>query len=117
MAFIKLNGLDQVDFTDVAGSADALQSDPGAIRIIALTKCAYCHHAMKRLEERGIAYSYTYLDKLPQDVRGVFLRALKNHVLPASLLFPILLTDNEVFIAGYNADVWAEVGVDTREQA
>ncbi len=111
MAFISLNGLDQVEFTDVAGEGS--NSDPGAIRIIALTQCGHCHHAMKVLETRGVAYGYAYLDKLPAETRGPLLRALKSHVSPAALMFPILLTSWGTFIAGYNAEVWAEAGVDT----
>ncbi|MEX2443172.1 MAG: hypothetical protein WD492_06195 [Alkalispirochaeta sp.] len=111
MAFIELNGLDQVDFTDVEG--DGNNTDPGAIRIIALTKCGYCHHAMKVLKKRGVGYGYAYIDKLPAETRGPLLRALKSHVSPAALLFPILLTDWGKFITGYDAEVWAEAGVDT----
>lgn len=111
MAFISLNGLDQVEFTDVEGAGS--NTDPSAIRIIALTTCGHCHHAMRVLEKRGVAYGYTYLDKLPSETRGPLLRALKSHVSPAALMFPILLSNWGTFIAGYNSEVWAEAGVIT----
>lgn len=108
MAFTELDGMDQVDFTGVPGK----RCDAGEIRIIGLTKCAYCHHVLNRLKELDIAHSYALLDQIPSSARGTLLRALKQHVQPAALLFPILLTDQEVFIAGYNAEVWADSGVD-----
>ncbi len=106
MPFIDLAGLDDATFKPVNG-------DGGHIRVIGLTQCKHCHHAIAVLRKRGVEFSFAYLDAMPAPVRGKLLRALKAHVSPAALLFPVLLTDDGTFVAGDDADVWAEAGVDT----
>jgi glutaredoxin len=112
MGYVEISGMDGVEFTWNAGTGPYSGDDPAATLIVGLTDCHVCHKVVKVLKNRGIAFGYADLDALPHSVRGPFLRGLKSLLPPQGLLTPVLITDKGAFIAGYNAERWAEAGLD-----
>jgi glutaredoxin len=72
-----------------------------------LSFCDHCAQGRKLLEESGIQFSWTHLDRLEPDVRRPVLRAFRD-VYGKPVIYPVLEIDGE-YTFGYNQAIWSDL--------
>ena len=87
-------------------SPNASPSDePARVILYGLSFCDHCAQARSFLEERGVAFSHTHLDKLEPDVRRPVLARFRE-LYGKPVIYPVLEIDGE-FTFGFNEDIWS----------
>ncbi len=70
-----------------------------SVKVYALSTCPYCRMARKFLDEKGVEYDVTEVDKLEGDERETTIAEVRRVSGGAS--FPVVVIDGEV-IVGFN---------------
>ena len=74
----------------------------GAIMLFALSTCVWCRKTKDLLNELGVAYSYTDVDKLSGDARKIVMDEIKKYNPACS--FPTLVLNETKCIVGFQED-------------
>ena len=76
-----------------------------ALKLYALTSCDHCKEGMKFLDSLGMRYAYIYVDDLrPEDRIRIKKDVTRKY--QRNLLFPLLELPGDVFLFGFEEDVW-----------
>lgn len=76
------------------------------IRLYGLTTCPYCRMTKRYLDDHGISYELTEVDRLEGDERQATIDEVKR--LSGGTSFPVLVADEEV-VVGFNKTRIADV--------
>lgn len=79
-----------------------------AIKFWGLTTCIHCKKAKQYLDDCGLSYDLTYVDKLEGDERKKAVDEIKKH--NASLSFPTILVGETVVVGFNEADLKKALG-------
>lgn len=90
--------------TTRAASASA---DPARIILYGLSFCDHCAQGRAFLEEIGVSFMHTHLDRLEPDVRRPVLAKLRE-IYGKPVIYPVLEIDGE-FTFGFNEEVWSDL--------
>lgn len=71
------------------------------VRLYALSTCIHCKNAKAYLDECGVEYDCTYVDKLEGDERKKMIAEVKKY--NPSVSFPTIVVDEDV-VVGFNKD-------------
>ncbi len=82
------------EFTKVSGK------EIGEIKIYALSTCIWCRKCKTFFDNNGIAYSYCYIDLLPQEEQDEIEEMLGEHTTIIS--YPMVFADGHDVVVGYN---------------
>ncbi|AHC16317.1 glutaredoxin family protein [Salinispira pacifica] len=95
--------IESVDYKKVEGS----KTKP-ALRVYALSTCAFCEKAMNFLKEHEYAYEYLFMDLIDREVKKSIKAELKEKhgSIP---LFPLLVVDGEQAVSGFTEEKWREL--------
>lgn len=85
-----------MDFTRVDGR------DEGEVVLFALSTCVWCRRTRRILDRMGVAYSYVYVDRLPEDDRKEAVGEMRKY--NPSGNFPTVVIDGDKVIAGHSPD-------------
>ena len=69
------------------------------VKLFALSTCIHCKHTKEFLDEKGIEYTCTYVDRLSGEERKDAIQEVKKH--NPSLSFPTLVVDDDVCVVGF----------------
>ncbi len=72
-----------------------------AIKFWGLSTCIHCKKAKQYLDDCGVSYDLTYVDKLEGDARRQAVDEIRKH--NAALSFPTILIGDTV-VVGYNEE-------------
>jgi glutaredoxin-like protein NrdH len=72
---------------------------PMQVKVFALSTCPYCRMAREYMDENGVAYEVTEVDKLEGQEREDAVAEVKR--LSGGTSFPVVVVDDEV-IVGFN---------------
>jgi len=78
------------------------------IFLFALSTCIWCRMGKKWLNDRGYAYSYLDVDKIPVEEKNQIKRELAELV-GETPSFPFLVSDGEKWHSGYVPFIWEEI--------
>lgn len=70
------------------------------IKVYALSTCIWCRKCKTFFDNKGIAYSYCYIDLLPQEEQDEIEEMLGEHTTIIS--YPIVVADGHDVIVGFN---------------
>lgn len=76
--------------------------DRGAIILYALSTCVHCKKTKELLNELGVAYSYLFVDLLPEDEMNVVYDEMKKYNPAGS--FPTTVIRGKLVIVGSRLD-------------
>lgn len=76
------------------------------IHLYALSTCPYCRMTKRYLDDHGITYQITEVDKLDGDEKSAAVERVKE--LSGGTSFPVLVADDEV-IVGFNKSKMARI--------
>ncbi len=82
------------EFTKVTGK------EVGEIKMYALSTCIWCRKCKTFFDNSGIAYSYCYIDLLPQEEQDEIEEMLGEHTTIIS--YPIVFAEGHDIVVGYN---------------
>ncbi|MFW6312960.1 MAG: glutaredoxin family protein [Spirochaetota bacterium] len=77
------------------------------IYLYGLSFCEHCAEGRALLEELGVPFAMTYLDRLEPDVRRPVLRKFRE-IYGKSVIYPVLEIAGE-FTFGYSRDKWSSL--------
>jgi glutaredoxin len=80
-----------------------------AVKLYALSTCGHCKCAKKLLEECGIVYDCTEVDKLPKDELPEVLEEVKK--LNARCSFPTMVIGDQVIVGYKEAEIKKALGI------
>ncbi|TFG58979.1 MAG: glutaredoxin [Spirochaetales bacterium] len=75
------------------------------LTLLALSTCGFCKSAMRFLNEKGIAYSYTFVDKMEPKLKEELKEEFRNKF-NERLLYPILIKDDKEVLTGFIEVDW-----------
>lgn len=76
-----------------------------SIKFWGLSTCIHCKKAKQFLDDCGVAYDLTYVDKLEGDERKQTIEEIKKH--NSALSFPTILVGDTVVVGFNEADLKA----------
>jgi len=76
------------------------------IHLYALSTCPYCRMTKRYLDDHGITYEMTEVDKLEGDEKKQAIERVKQ--LSGGTSFPVLVADNQV-VVGFNKTKIADI--------
>lgn len=79
--------------------------EPARVILYGLSFCGHCAEGRELLEELGVEFSSTYLDRLDPDVRRPVLARFRA-VYGKPVIYPVLEIDGE-FTFGYDKEIWS----------
>jgi len=94
--------LEDLEFTTVEGEEGMKE-----IVLLGSTTCQHFRQSLELLNEREIAYKYTFLDQAPAPIRKKTQRFLKENFTKA-ILCPFAIFGGDDFLTGYQRDIWEE---------
>lgn len=80
-----------------------------AVKLYALSTCGHCKCAKKLLDDCGISYDCTEVDKLPKDDLAKTLEEVKR--LNARCSFPTLVVGEQVIVGFREAEIKKALGI------
>jgi glutaredoxin-like protein NrdH len=92
--------LDTLDYTSVPGSRAEHE-----ITVYALSTCGFCKRALAFLNDRGIAYRYVYMDRVPLETKTEAKKALKERF-KDEVAFPFAVIDGNRHLVGFIEPDW-----------
>jgi glutaredoxin len=78
------------------------------IFIATLSTCMWCKKGKRWLKQRGYAYSYLDVDKIPIEEKNRLKKDLEE-TFGVRPRFPFIVVDSVNVDSGYNPDVWEEM--------
>jgi glutaredoxin len=96
---------DTVRYASSGGDSDS--TTESRVYLYGLSFCEHCTQGRALLEELGIDFSMTYLDKLEPGVRRPILKHFRD-LYGKPVVYPVLEIDGE-FTFGYNREVWSDL--------
>lgn len=82
-------------------------ADTARIILYGLSFCDHCAQGRAFLEELGVDFSFTHIDRLDPEVRRPVLARFRE-LYGKPVVYPVLEIDGE-FTFGFNEEVWAEL--------
>jgi glutaredoxin len=92
--------LDTLEYTPVDGAIKDHE-----IVVFALSTCGFCKRAMAFLNEKGFAYRYIYIDKIPLEKKTEVKRILKEQY-KDDVAFPFATIDGSAHLVGFIEPDW-----------
>jgi glutaredoxin-like protein NrdH len=83
------------------------RGNPADLTLLALSTCGFCASARAYLEDRGFAYRYLHLDKLPAEEKSALKEEFRGKF-GRRPSFPTLVIDGERFLIGFIKKHWDE---------
>ncbi len=75
--------------------------------VFALSTCGFCRKAIAFLKERGVAFSYVYVDRLkPEEKKRI--RTFVSETFNTSITYPFLIMKGNKWISGFLRVEWEE---------
>ena len=75
--------------------------------VFALSTCGFCRKAIAFLKERGVAFSYVYVDRLkPEEKKRI--RTFVSETFNTSVTYPFLIMKGSKWISGFLRVEWEE---------
>jgi glutaredoxin-like protein NrdH len=93
---------DYVDFTKVPGDSGGYD-----LKLFALSTCGFCKRAIAFLKEKGVGYSYVYVDMLGVGVK----RRIKDEFYKrfmTRMLYPAMVIDGNDTLIGFTEETWKQ---------
>jgi len=87
-------------------SADE-SGEPARIIVYGLSFCDHCAQGRAFLEDLGVDFSHTHLDRLEPEVRRPVLARFRE-IYGKPVIYPVLEIDGE-FTFGFNEEVWSDL--------
>ena len=94
--------LDSVSYQSVSGS----KTSP-ALRIFALSTCAFCERSLAWLKEMDYKHDFIFVDNLDPEVKRQLKAELKEQFGPIQV-FPVLVINGDRMVSGFTEDKWRE---------
>ena len=82
------------EFTKVSGK------EIGEIKVYALSTCIWCRKCKTFFDNNEVAYSYCYIDLLPQEEQDEIEEMLSEHTTIIS--YPVVFAEGHDVVVGYN---------------
>lgn len=76
--------------------------DDKKVKLFALSTCGHCRNTRMLLEDLGVKYDYSYVDKTSGDERAEAVDELSKW--NEAVSFPTMVIDDDVVIVGHNED-------------
>jgi glutaredoxin-like protein NrdH len=88
--------MDNINFTKVDGE------NRGEIHLFALSTCVWCKKTKALLDEKGLEYSYVFVDKLDEKEKKTVREVLKQWNPDVS--YPTLIFNQKNCVVGFDID-------------
>lgn len=95
-------------YRDQIARVEGRRDQKKEIFLFALSTCIWCRMGKKWLSDRGYAYSYLDIDKIPVDEKNQIKKELAELV-GETPSFPFLIIDDEKWHSGYVPFIWEEI--------
>jgi glutaredoxin-like protein NrdH len=95
-------------YRDIITHVEGRRDQKKEIFLFALSTCIWCRMGKKWLNDRGYAYSYLDIDKIPVEEKNQIRNELVKLV-GETPSFPFLVIDDEKWHSGYVSFIWEEL--------